>query len=177
MDQKKRKNNFTDSEIRKLIEMYSQHKMTLTAKHSNTITNKKKQSSWKIITDAINMLTDSGGQRAVEDVRKKWKDLVSKARKDVSARKSHPTGGGPPPKISIYSDIIVDVFGEDSPTFTGLLGVDSSDCQQPAEGDVYATSTPSDDTFIESVIDHEGAQIPHYTISNVMLCLATLHDL
>lgn len=59
-DQIKRKGNFTDMEIRKLIELYSRHKNTLPAKQSNVITNKKKQSTWKEITDVINDCSDSG---------------------------------------------------------------------------------------------------------------------
>ena len=66
------------------------------------------------------------------DIKKKWKDLLSRAKKDVSSLKHHPTGGGPPPKTSPYSDIIVAIFGEDSPAFLGLDGVDSG-CPQPPE--------------------------------------------
>ncbi|XP_039639437.1 myb/SANT-like DNA-binding domain-containing protein 4 [Perca fluviatilis] len=124
-EQRKRKENFTDIEIRKLIELYSQHRLTLTAKQSNTITNKKKQTTWRQITEAINDCSDSGCLRTESDVRKKWKDLLSKAKKDLSAKKHHPTGGGPPPKSSVYSTIIVDIFGEDSPAFIGLVGAES----------------------------------------------------
>ena len=55
-----------------------------------------------------------------EDIIKKGKDLLSRAKKDVSAQNNHPTGGGPPPKTSPYSDIIVAIFGQDSPAFVGL---------------------------------------------------------
>ncbi|KAI4798395.1 hypothetical protein KUCAC02_022081 [Chaenocephalus aceratus] len=41
--------------------------------------------------------------------------------------KNPPTGGGPAPKTSPYSDIIIAIFGEDSPSFTGLSGIDSSE--------------------------------------------------
>ena len=68
-----------------------------------------------------------GGLRTVEDVRKKWKDLLSRAKKDASAFKNPPNRGGPSPKISVYSGIIIDIFGEDSPTFTGLNSFDSSE--------------------------------------------------
>ncbi|XP_045931764.1 uncharacterized protein LOC123987151 [Micropterus dolomieu] len=124
-DQRKRKGNSTDIEIRKLIELYSQHRHTLTAKQSNSITNKKKQTTWKQITEAINDCSDSGCLRTESDVRKKWKDLLSKAKKDLSSKKHHPTCGGPPPKTSVYSTIIVDIFGEDSPAFIVLVGAES----------------------------------------------------
>ncbi len=51
---RKRKKSFTDIEIRKLIELYSQHRDTLTAKQSNVNTNKKKQAAWRLIKDLIN---------------------------------------------------------------------------------------------------------------------------
>ena len=98
-EQRKRKENFTDIEIRKLIELYSQHRHTLTAKQSNTITNKKKQTTWRQITEAINDCSDSGCLRTESDVRKKWKDLLSKAKKDLSAKKPPPDRRGSSPKI------------------------------------------------------------------------------
>ena len=63
-NQKKRKTNFTDREIRTLIEIYAEHKNLLTAKCNNIMTNKHKLAAWKSITGAINYLgdtdTDSG---------------------------------------------------------------------------------------------------------------------
>lgn len=48
----------------------------------------------------------------------------------------HQTGRGPLPKEFIYSDIIVDVFGEDSPAFIHLVGVESGGMDQPPENSV-----------------------------------------
>ncbi|KAI4790500.1 hypothetical protein KUCAC02_034592 [Chaenocephalus aceratus] len=123
---KKRKTFFTDREIRTLIEIYAEHKNSLTAKFNNNMTNKNKLAAWKSITEAVNDLGD-GGIRTVEECRKKWKDLLSRAKKDASVLKNPPTGGGHAPKTSPYSDIIIAIFGEDSPSFTGLSGIDSSE--------------------------------------------------
>ncbi|CAL8377825.1 unnamed protein product [Gadus morhua 'NCC'] len=131
-ENRKRKVNFTDVEIRKLIELYSENKTALTAKQSNVVTNKTKQETWRFIMESLNSCSDSGCHRTDGDIKKKWKDLLSRAKKDVSSLKHHPTGGGPPPKTSPYSDIIVAIFGEDSPAFVGLDGVDSG-CPQPPE--------------------------------------------
>ncbi|KAJ4920576.1 hypothetical protein JOQ06_016408, partial [Pogonophryne albipinna] len=106
--------------------LYHEHKNSLTAKFNNNMTNKNKLAAWKSITEAINDLGD-GGIRTVEECRKKWKDLLSRAKKDASVLKNPPTGGGPAPKTSPYSDIIIAIFGEDSPNFTGLSGIDSSE--------------------------------------------------
>uniref|UniRef100_A0A8C6UZF6 Eukaryotic translation initiation factor 4E binding protein 2 n=1 Tax=Neogobius melanostomus TaxID=47308 RepID=A0A8C6UZF6_9GOBI len=49
----------------------------------------------------------------------KWKDLLSRAKKDKALLKNPSTGGGPLPKALPYSDIIIDAF-------VGLNGVDST---------------------------------------------------
>ena len=131
-ENRKRKGNFTDVEIRKLIELYSENKTALTAKQSNVNSNKKKQETWRFVMESLNSCSDSGCNRTDADIKKKLKDLLSRAKKDMSTQKNHPTGGGPPPKTSPYSDIIVTIFGEDSPAFVGLDGVDSG-CSQPPE--------------------------------------------
>ena len=42
-------------------------------------------------------------KRTVDEIKKKWEDLLSKAKKDVSAQKRRLTGGGSLPQISPYS--------------------------------------------------------------------------
>ncbi|CAL8341633.1 unnamed protein product [Arctogadus glacialis] len=79
--------------------------------------------------ESLNSCSDSGCHRTDAVIKKKLKDLLSRAKKDMSAQKNHPTGGGPPPKTSPYSDIIVTIFGDDSPAF---VRVDSG-CPQPPE--------------------------------------------
>uniref|UniRef100_A0A8C6SPG7 Myb-like domain-containing protein n=1 Tax=Neogobius melanostomus TaxID=47308 RepID=A0A8C6SPG7_9GOBI len=95
---KKRKENFTDGEIRKLLEMFAENKDTLTSKFNNSNTNKRKMIKWGEMTAAINEC--SSGGRTVKEVRKKWKDLLSRAKKDKTLLKKPPTGGGPLPKTS-----------------------------------------------------------------------------
>lgn len=123
-DSKKRKANFTDAEIRKLIELFSENKELLTSKLNNTNTNKKKKNKWRAITEAINNC--NGCIRTPDEVKKKWKDMLARAKKDRTVLKNPPTGGGPIPPMSIYSEVVIAIFGEDSPVFVGLEGVDSS---------------------------------------------------
>ena len=125
-DRKKRKSNFSDSEIKTLIEKYDQHKYVITSKQSNTITNKRKKETWKSITASIKELQNSADFRTVEEVKKKWQELLSKAKKDAGRMKRVPTGGGPLPKASIYSKTVIQVVGENSPAFIGLEGMDSA---------------------------------------------------
>jgi hypothetical protein len=59
-ENRKRKGNFTDVEIRKLIELYSENKTALTAKQSNVNSNKKKQETWRFVMESLNSCSDSG---------------------------------------------------------------------------------------------------------------------
>ena len=54
------------------------------------------------------------------EVKKKWKDLLSKAKKDASPQKNPPTGGGSRQHISPHSDIILDIYGKESPSAIGI---------------------------------------------------------
>ncbi len=67
-----------------------------------------------------------GLARSDTDVKRKWKDLLSKAKKDVSDKKVIvQSEGAQLLKLSVFSDIVLDVFGEDSPAITGSAGVES----------------------------------------------------
>ena len=47
---------------------------------------------------------------------------VSDARADLARRKNPGTGGGPPRKEGIYTDLIADVFGDESALIDGVEG-------------------------------------------------------
>lgn len=60
-------------------------------------------------------------------------DLLSKANKDATLKKIHQTIGYPLTEKSLYSSIVFDSFGEDSPAFTGLVAVESGSTDQLLE--------------------------------------------
>jgi hypothetical protein len=63
----------------------------------------------------------------VKEIRDKWKNLHSTAKKEFCQfkKKSNLTGGGSPPKEpSPTSSKIIEVLGE-TPTFTGLTGFET----------------------------------------------------
>ena len=65
--------------------------------------------------------------RMVSEVKDKWKNLHSTAKKEFSEfkRESKKTGGGPPPKpLSVSSKEIIEVF-EDMLGFSGLNGFET----------------------------------------------------
>ena len=115
----KRKACFSDGEIRCLIDLFHQNKDILLKKFNNSNTNQKKKKVWIEIATAVNARAIDV-KRTVDEVKKKWKDLLSKAKKDASLQKNPPTGGGPRSQISPYSDIILDIYGKDSPSVVGI---------------------------------------------------------
>ena len=61
-------------------------------------------------------------RRTVAEVKEKWKNLHSTAKKEFATfkRETKKTGGGPAPKPpSVFSGKIIEVF-EDTPAFSGL---------------------------------------------------------
>ena len=86
-----------------------------------------------------------GKNRQVKEVIHKWKDLKSRAKKDISARKNPKTGGGKQSKEGSYSELIIEIIGTDNPSLSGISGggtetgvevrVDDGDREKGLEGD------------------------------------------
>ena len=114
----KRKQCFSDAEIHSLIHLFAEHQDVLLSKFNNSNTNVKKKKVWAEITTAVNARAVDV-KRTVVEVKKKWKDLLSKAKKDASSQ-NPPTAGGPRHHISPYSDIILDIYGKESPSVIGI---------------------------------------------------------
>ena len=95
---RKRKPNFSLYEIGVITENVKKHLETIQSKLTKNITNKKKQEIWEEITRAVNAVGTAN--RTVSEVKDKWKNLHSTAKKEFPEFKieSRKTGGGPPPK-------------------------------------------------------------------------------
>ena len=66
--------------------------------------------------------------RTTAEVREKWRNLQSQAKKEFSklAKEQKKTGGGPAPKMpSAITAKVIDIFKE-TPSFTGLEGFESA---------------------------------------------------
>ena len=79
----------------------------------------------------------SGRDRTCEELKKKWSDLKSTAKKDLSKyrRETKRTGGGPPPPPpdQIYEKI-VQIIGEEA--IEGMNGgIDTGEPDQPVDGE------------------------------------------
>ena len=100
---------------------YSDNKDMLNSKFSSSVSLRAKQDIWNLIKGEVN--AEGVENRAVKEIQHKWKDLLSRAKKDLSNRKRPTTGGGPKPTESPYTDIILDIIGESAPCLVGIVPV------------------------------------------------------
>ena len=122
---KSRKQNFSASEIAVLTEKVEENLSVLQSKLTNSVTNQKKNATWKKIADAVNAV--GVAMRTVAEVREKWKNLHAQAKKEFTqlSKEQKQTGGGPAPKMPSTSTAkIIDLL-KDTPSFTGLEGFES----------------------------------------------------
>ena len=95
------------------------------SKLTNAVTNKKKQMLWEEITQAVNAVGTA--KRTVTEVKDKWKNLHSIAKKEFAEfkRETKITGGGRAPKSpSVASKEIIEVL-EDTLAFSCLIGFET----------------------------------------------------
>ena len=96
-EKRKRKPNFTTTELTIITENAEANKDILQSKFSDNVTNKTKTETWKAITEKVNAV--SVASRTIYEVKQKWKGLFSIAKKEFSQQKKaqRKTGGGPAP--------------------------------------------------------------------------------
>jgi len=115
-----RKPNFSEDEMRNLLEGILTEKELIQSKLQSSVTVKKKKDAWARVTAGVNARS-SGAIRTDDDCKKKWKDMKSAALKvKVEQRR---TGGGGPVKESPYHDIILAIIGDSSCTVDGIEGM------------------------------------------------------
>lgn len=81
---------------------------------------------WRKIAEAVNAI--GVAMRTTAEVREKWRNLQSQAKKEFSelSKEQKKTGGGPAPKMpSALTAEVIDIFKE-TPSFTGLEGFEST---------------------------------------------------
>ncbi len=79
---KQRKPNFTEAEKFFLVRQYAEYKGILADRSSDSNINRMKQQVWQLITDELNR-RNPAVQRSTTEIRKKWQNLVTTARKEV----------------------------------------------------------------------------------------------
>lgn len=121
-----RKTNWSDSEITVLTERVEEKLDLIRSKFSDSVTNGNKNAAWREIAEAVNAV--GVAYRTVQEVRDKWKNMTSAAKKEFSAfgKEQRKTGGGPAPKKpSAGTAKIIEIFKETT-SFTGLSGFETN---------------------------------------------------
>ena len=119
MAKRERKPNFSDDEVRYLLEGILTEKDIIQSKLQSSVTVKRKREAWMRIMAGVNARS-SGVVRSEEDCKKKWKDLKSAVLKERVEQKK--TGGGGPVKATPHSDVIFAIMG-DSRVLDGIEGM------------------------------------------------------
>ena len=117
---KARKQNFSASEIAVLTEKVEENLSVLQSKLTNSVTNQKKNATWKKIADAVNAV--GVAMRTIAEVHEKWKNLHAQAKKEFTqlSNEQKQTDGGQAPKMPSPSTAkIIDLL-KNTPSFTGF---------------------------------------------------------
>ena len=136
--------NFTENEIKKIVDGVDEHQKVLLSKFSERVTNTKKHASWKDIPSRVN--AGSQCNRTVDDVKKKWEDVKSKTQKRATLVKKdkQKTGGGSlsVPSLTEIEEKVVGIAGDTwVPEIVG--GIDTGDAST-----LPSTSSTSDTVSI-----------------------------
>jgi len=116
MDIKKRdrKPNFSDEEIKCLLEGIVEEKAMIHSRLQTSVTVKRKKEAWGRVVARVNAVGKV--LRSEDDCRKKWRDLKSAVVHEQADKKK--TGGGPPMKgtgtAGIYTDLVLAILGDET---------------------------------------------------------------
>uniref|UniRef100_A0A672PIY7 Myb/SANT-like DNA-binding domain-containing protein n=1 Tax=Sinocyclocheilus grahami TaxID=75366 RepID=A0A672PIY7_SINGR len=108
-----RSSQFSFAENICILEEYNAAKSILMNKFSDYNTNNKKHKVWDTITDKINSVNPLVPGTA-KDVQKRFKNMVQEAKKEIFKRKIPATRGGPSPKLKRTTEMIIDIYGDES---------------------------------------------------------------
>ena len=152
-DRRTKKPGFTDEEICELLTHFKEKKDILLMKF-NTITNAKNRKIWVEIASFVSQKSTVGLIRTYKEVQHKWKDLLARAKKDDSEMKNPGTGGGKKKPRGAYSDMVLEIYGNKSATFTGITGSVENGVKETSNVDEEEDEVDEDeneDDYIESV--------------------------
>ena len=108
------------------LELVEENLEVIQLKLTNSITNRTKQEIWAKTARQVNSIGEA--HRSVQEIKDKWKNLQSTAKKEFARQRRTfgQTGGGPPckkPKEATKKSIRI---FENAPSFTGLHGFETS---------------------------------------------------
>lgn len=82
----KRKPNWSNDECLSLANYMAQYKDILRGKLGPGLTSEKKKTTWKLVTDRLNA-SFTAVKRSQEEVEKKWHNIFSQTKSEISAYK------------------------------------------------------------------------------------------
>ena len=136
-----RKKNFSVDEVRVLRGKVAENKTYLQSSFNNKVTNEGKKMMWEEIASSINALGHE--IRTVNEVKHKWKNLLSAAKSTYHEHNKYRngTGGGPPKKEPSEETMkTIDLLKDDtSEQHENILSDDSTEVVQ---GEDKITATP-----------------------------------
>ena len=115
-----RKANFTDVEVRCLLEALGEEKEIINSQLQGAMTARRKREAWERILTKVNAVS-TRASRTLEEVKRKWKDLKAAVLKEQASQKK--TGGGGPPKETPFKELILFILGDRSDAVFGIEGM------------------------------------------------------
>ena len=94
-----RKANFTDVEVRCLLEALCEEKEIINSQLQGAMTARRKREVWERILTKVNAIS-TRASHTLEEEKRKWKDLKAAVLKEQASQKK--TGGGGPPKETSF---------------------------------------------------------------------------
>ncbi|CAC5417385.1 unnamed protein product [Mytilus coruscus] len=120
---RKRSENFPKASLSYLVDLVEENHEIIKSKHTNSITNAKKNQVWLNITNSVN--ARAGGPKwTVDQIKEKWRKSCSKAKLEASdvKRVRNKTGGGPHVEDIDDTSKKIILLHEDAPHFFGIDG-------------------------------------------------------
>jgi hypothetical protein len=157
-EEKRTKNPaFTKAEDAYIRGFYKDNKDVLECKDGLSDSNKRKKNKWKELSTILS--SQFGNMRTSDKVKKRWINMVSKAKSEKSSQNAsrRKTGGGPEEAvISKESDEVLEIIGENNPILLGnSFGLDTADSQEKIQNTIrqIGMRNAEDD---DSEIDYDG---------------------
>lgn len=165
---------FTHSENLAILEEFNSYKGILLGKFNEECSNKKKHEVWRKITDSVNSVNPSA-VRDISAVQKRFKNMVQEAKKELYKRKNPGTGGGALKKLKVTTEMVIEIYGGESPLFWGVKGGKESGVanSSPNNGETVedAAPLPTAQSTVTTTEEEEPADEEEITGSEIVLCL------
>ncbi|CAJ1061363.1 uncharacterized protein LOC120545684 isoform X5 [Xyrichtys novacula] len=142
---KPRAESFSVAEQNLLMELYDDYCDIITKKGNTAQINKAREAAWKTIADRLNASNLGGQKRTWQQVKIKYKNILTNATKKKAQLGA--TGGGPPPEEFTQAKSLALSYNK-SPKIDGIQGGNASSPIDPAiratfvEGTVLSTTIP-----------------------------------